>query len=130
MSPKKAGDTGAGTNLTQAEMNPKPTYGLGGAPACNKLITIRFTPKRGIVNHRQPVKAGDCVQWQDQAGLRRTLTFQKWPFTESWQIIGVPANGYSNVYHVAPVPYGSYPYVPDPMNAAGPPSPPDLVVGG
>lgn len=115
--------------MTKAEMNPKPTYGLGGAPACKKLITIRFT-LRGIVNHRQPVKVGDCVQWRDQTGVRRTLKFESWPFTEPWQLIDVPANGYSNVFHVAPVTLKSYPYVPDPMSAIGPPDPPAVVVGG
>ena len=129
MSPKPSGDAGAATKLTQAEMNPQPTYGLGGAPACQKLTTIKFTQK-GIINHRQFVKAGYCVQWKDQTGQQRAISFQRWPFTEVWQPIDVPSNGFSNVYHVAPVPYGSYPYVPSPMNAVGPPDPPALVVGG
>ena len=114
--------------MTKTEMNPKATYGLGGAPACRKLITIRFTSK-GIVNHNQPASAGDCIQWRDQTGVSRTLKFTAWPFTEAWQDIFVPANGYSNAFHVAAVPRASYPYVASPMSAIGPPDPPSVVVG-
>lgn len=110
------------------ETNPQPTYGLGGAPDCKKLNTIRITPT-GIKNHKQLTKPGECVQWKDQTGERRTLTFSSWPFTESRQAIGVPANGHSNVYHVANVPLVAYPYLPDPPVPVGPPSPPELVVG-
>lgn len=129
MSPKNAGGTTSGAKPTKAQLNPQPTWGLAGAPTCARLITIKIT-KKGFVNHRQPVKVGDCVQWKDLTGQGRCLKFDRWPFTEPWQMICISANGVSNVYHVGAVSYGSYPYMPDTPLPVGPPNPPDLVVGG
>lgn len=111
-------------------LNPARTWGLGAAPpACVKLVTVTIN-STGFVNHRQAVKRGYCVRWHDKTGQSRTLIFVNWPFTESWQSIDVPANGFSNTYHVAQgVASKDYPYVPTPQAASGPPDPPAVVVG-
>jgi plastocyanin len=127
MSPKASGSPA--TKLTKAEMSPQATYGKGGDPGCKKLNIIKIT-NTGFTYHNHPVKRGECVQWKNLTGQARTLTFSRWPFTEPWQAINVPANGTSNVYHVAQVPDGKYPYVPNPALAVGPPDPPGVVVGG